>query len=82
MENALTENGKNETTSEEMQERIREVLRGCPDGRMDKESLHAACVLHAEVEELQATLRLLQRGEILGKVDADGEVILRAKGDV
>ena len=68
-----------ETTTEEIQQRIREVLRGCPEGRgMDKESLHTACLLHAEIEDLQAALRLLQRGDILGSVDADGEVQLRA----
>jgi hypothetical protein len=69
-----------ETTNEEVQQCILEVLRGCRDGRgMDKESLHAACRLMDEIADLQAAVRLLQRGEILGMVDADGEVVLQAK---
>lgn len=68
-----------ETTEQEVKERVREVLHGCPVGRgIDKESLHAACCLLGEIETLQATLRLLQRGEITGCVDADGEVQLCA----
>jgi hypothetical protein len=65
------------TTSEveKLQQRIVEVLRGCPNG-IDEQSLKAACQLHAEIEDMQATLRLLQRGEITGSVDADGEVML------
>jgi hypothetical protein len=49
---------------------------------MEKESLRAACLLHAEIEDRQAALRLLQRGEILGAVDENGEVVLRAKDGV
>jgi hypothetical protein len=73
---------KIETTEEDIKDRIREVLRGCPDGRgMDKDSLHAACLLSAEIEDMQAALRLLQRGEITGSVDADGEVLLCANSE-
>lgn len=67
---------KGKATVEEVKQHIREVLRGCPDGRMDVESLRAACLLHAEIEDMQALLRLLQRGEITGSVDANGEVVL------
>lgn len=70
------------TTKEEVQQRVREVLCGCPDGRgMDRESLYAACLLAGEIEDLQAMLRLLQRGDALGSVDEDGEVMLRAPQD-
>lgn len=70
-----------ETTEQEVKEHIREVLRGCPEGRgMDKESLHAGCSLLGEIEILQAALRLLQPGEITGYVDADGKVQLQARG--
>jgi hypothetical protein len=69
-----------ETTADELKERIREVLRGCPKGRgLDGESLQAACWLLGEIETMQATLRLLQRGEIRGYLDADGELLLRAR---
>ena len=68
----------NEMTQEEFQQHIMEVLRGCPDGRgLDEESLYAAVKLLAEVKGLLATIHLLQRGEVLGFVDADGEVALR-----
>lgn len=69
------------TTMAEMQSRITTVLRGAKDGAMDKDSLQAACYLLAEIEDMQAALRLLQRGEVLGAVDEDGEVVLRAKDD-
>jgi len=68
------------TSVEENKRHIMAVLRGCPNGRMDKESLRAASLLHAEIEDLQATLQLLQRGEITGSVDADGEVVLHGTG--
>jgi hypothetical protein len=72
---------RNETTTKEVQERIREVLRGCPEGRgMDKDSLYAACLLSAEIEYMQAALRLLQRGEITGCVNDEGEVMVQATG--
>lgn len=67
---------KIETTKQEIQQRIKVVLQGCPNGQIDKDSLQAACLLHAEIEDMQATLRLLQRGEITGSVDAHGEVVL------
>jgi hypothetical protein len=63
-------------TAEEIKQRITDVLQGCPNGKMDAGSLQAACLLHAEIEDMQATLRLIQRGEITGSVDADGEVVL------
>lgn len=73
---------KTEATEQEARERIREVLRGCPVGLiMDKESSHAACCLLGEIETLQASVRLLQRREITGYVDANGEVRLRAADD-
>ena len=65
------------TAVEELQQRTLEVLRGCKGG-MDKESLHAAVLLLGEVENLQAAIKLLQNGEILGSVDEDGEVVLSA----
>ena len=64
------------TTVEELQQRTLEILRGCKGG-MDKESLHAAVLLLGEVEDLQAMIKLLQNGEILGSVDEEGEVVLR-----
>jgi len=67
----------NETTQEEMQQRMIEVLRGCPDGRgMDEDSLRAAVILLVEVELRQALILRLQRGKLIGRVDADGEVAL------
>jgi len=69
----------NETTPEELQQRMIEVLRGCPDGPgMDEDSLRAAVELLAEVELSQALVRMLQRGELIGRVRADGEVELQA----
>lgn len=62
---------------EDMKRLIRKVLLGCPGRAMDKESLRAACMLLSEIEDLQATVRRLQRGEVLGSVDADGAVTLR-----
>jgi hypothetical protein len=79
MERALTEN---ETTGKKCSNAYGRVLRGCPEGRMDKESLRAACVLLAQIEDMQAALRLLQHGELSGELDAEGEVILRTKDDV
>lgn len=67
-----------EITKQEVKERIREVLRGCPNG-LDGQSLQAACSLLGEIEIMQATLRLLQRGKITGYVDEDGEVHVRAR---
>ena len=70
-----------ETTQEEMQQRMIEVLRGCPDGRgMDEDSLRAAVTLLFEVELRQVLIMMLQRGELIGCVDADGEVALRKAG--
>lgn len=66
------------TSVEEIKQHITAVLQGCPNGRMDEESLRAACLLHAEIEDMQAALKLLQCGEITGSVDADGEVMLRS----
>ena len=66
------------TSVGEIKRRIKDVLRGCQNGQMDEESLQAACLLHAEIEDLQATLRLLQWGETTGSVGADGEVVLCA----
>jgi len=40
--------------------------------------LRAAVELLAEVELRQALILMLQRGEIIGRVDADGEVALRS----
>jgi hypothetical protein len=69
----------NETTKEETQQRIIEVLRGCPDGRhMDEESLCAAVKLLTEVELRQAVIQMLQRGDLIGRVDANGEVAVRS----
>jgi hypothetical protein len=68
--------GAIKATQDEIQQRMLKIMRGCPNGRMDEASLHAACLLDGEIENLQATIRLLQRGEILGCVDADGEVVL------
>ena len=67
-----------DTGTEEMNELIREVLRGCPEGRgMDKQSLQAACRLLLDIETTKATLRLLQRGELTGFIDGNDEVVLR-----
>jgi hypothetical protein len=66
-----------EINTQDLKQRIREVLKGCREGRcMDTESLHAAVLLQAEVESLQATIRLLQQGEVHGSVDYQGEVVL------
>jgi hypothetical protein len=66
-------------SEEEIKRHISAVLQGCPNAQMDEESLRAACLLHAEIEEMQAALRQLQHGEITGSVGADGEVVLCAR---
>jgi len=58
----------------EIQQRITEVLRGCPNGQLEEGSLRAACLLHAEIEDMQGMLRLLQRGEINASVGPDGGI--------
>jgi hypothetical protein len=61
---------------EDLQCLIRSVLRGAKDGRMEEQSLRAAVSLSVDIETLQATLRMLQTGELFGRVDDTGEVVL------
>lgn len=63
------------TSVAEIQRHIKTVLQGCPGG-MDEDSLKAACLVQAEIQDLQATLKLLQQCQITGSVDASGEVVL------
>jgi hypothetical protein len=65
-----------EVEVEDLQRLIRSVMRGAKDARMEKQSLRAAVSLSIEIETLQATVRLLQTGELSGRVDDTGEVVL------
>lgn len=68
---------KVEESVEALQTRIVRVLRDCPEG-MDEYSLKAACAMDKKIEQLQAGIRLLQQGALIGHIDARGKVHLEA----